>query len=406
MKASLCFGVIACAAAVLVGCATIPAAAPGGSAVYRMPEGAQTRWASFENPGAVPGAGGMANQGAKGAAYESLLPGQETVLLDVAGSGVVRRIWMTVRQQDAAMLRSLRLDMYWDGAETPAVSVPLGDFFGAVHGRLVQLENAFVSSPEARSFNAYFEMPFRTGARVVVANDSDRPVTQLFYEINFTLEEVPEDALYFHAAWRRERWTALGEDFEILPEVQGRGRFLGAHVGLLLNPVYDGWWGEGEVKIYLDGDTDWPTLVGTGTEDYVGTGWGQGLFQHRYHGSTHNADGVIGFYRYHLPDPVYFQEHCRVTLQQMGGASKQAVLAMMDAGTPIQPVSILRGPTHEDVLHLFELPPDTDFRALPDAWTNFYREDDVSAVAFFYLDRPENGLPPLASQAARVEAIE
>lgn len=390
------------------GCTTLPPATPmqASDAVYTMPADAQTRWATFENPTAAKGAGGSTNKGAKGSAYTTVLPGQEAVLLDVQGSGIVHRMWLTLRERDPRMLRSLRIDMYWDGAPTPAVSVPFGDFLGAINGQLVTLDNALLSSPEGRSFNAYFSMPFRTGARIVVANDSDRPVGMLFYEVNFTLQPVPADALYFHATWRRERWTTLGEDFAILPQVQGKGRFLGAHVGILLNPANLGWWGEGEVKMFLDGDTALPTLVGTGTEDYIGTGWGQGLFQSSFHGSTVNTEHAVGFYRYHIPDPVYFHENCRVTLQQMGGASKQQVLDMLDANVPVKPIALLQGPTHENVIKLMDLPEDTDFRALPDAWTNYYRTDDVSAVAFFYLDRPENGLPPLADAAARTEALE
>jgi hypothetical protein len=401
---SLAFAALALAA----GCASMPIAlqASDSDAVYTMPADVQTRWASFENPTAAKGAGGTANKGAKGSAYKTVSAGAEAVLLDVQGSGIVHRIWLTLRERDPQMLRSLRLEMYWDGATTPAVSVPLGDFFGAINGQMVPLENALLSNPEGRSFNAYFTMPFRTGARIVLTNDSDRPVGMLFYDVNFTLQPVPADALYFHAAWRRERFTTLGKDFAILPQVQGKGRFLGAHVGILINPANVGWWGEGEVKMYLDGDTDLPTLVGTGTEDYVGTGWGQDVFQSDFHGCTANSEKAVGFYRYHLPDPVYFHESCRVTLQQMGGAAKEQVLGMLDAGVPIQPVAILQGPTHEQVVQLMELPPDTDFKALPDDWTNFYREDDVSAVAFFYLNRPENNLPGMPAVEARIEGLE
>jgi hypothetical protein len=137
-----------------------------------------------------------------------------------------------------------------------------------------------------------------------------------------------DDVLYFHASWRRESPTKVGRDFEILPRVEGKGRFLGANVGVLADPKNLGWWGEGEVKMYLDGDTEYPTLIGTGTEDYIGTGWGQKPFAGRYQGCYVSDDEahIYSFYRYHVPDPVYFEKSARVTIQQIGGTSKKNVL--------------------------------------------------------------------------------
>src|SRR5690606_33450563 len=147
---------------------------------------------------------------------------------------------------------------------------------------------------------------------------------------------------YFHAHWHRITHTALRDDFELLPRVTGRGRYLGAHVGVIANREYTGWWGEGEVKMYVDGDESQPTIVGTGTEDYIGTGWGQGVFHQQYHGAlvTDNKRGRYSFYRYHIPDPVYFQEALRVTLQQIGGDMKANVIKMLDKGVELLPVSL------------------------------------------------------------------
>ena len=191
--------------------------------------------------------------------------------------------------------------------------------------------------------------------------------------------------------------TTLKVDHEILPKVVGRGRFLGANLGVIANPVYEGsWWGEGEVKVYLDGDGDSPTLVGTGTEDYIGTGWGQGAYAHRFQGCLiADADrDQWAFYRYHVPDPVYFGTDARVTIQQIGGNQKAEVIRMMDEGVPLIPISI-----HEvDTLHLLldrDPVPELTDPDLPDGWTNFYRSDDVSSTAYFYLDRPVSGLPAL-----------
>jgi hypothetical protein len=386
------------------------AAAMGGDAMelYRLPNGAETRWSSFENPDGARSAGGSENAGAKGAAFAPLPAGASHVLMHAEGSGSIRRMWFTLRERDPQMLRALKLEMFWDGAGTPAVSVPFGDFCAAILGRPVALENELFANPEGRSFNVYIPMPFERGAKVVITNESDRDVEKLFYDINYVLTpETDETALYFHATWRRERWTTLMQDFEILPAVQGSGRFLGAHLGVILHPDNVGWWGEGEVKMYLDGDSDLPTIVGTGTEDYIGTGWGQGEFQRRYQGSliADAKNGQYAFYRYHIPDPVYFHQNIRVTIQQMGGASKKEVVALLDKGVTIKPVSL---DYDGKFIKLFEQGEEVDIRdheAPNDAWTNIYRQDDWSAVAFFYLDAPENGLPPLAPVADRTEAL-
>ena len=208
--------------------------------------------------------------------------------------------------------------------------------------------------------------------------------------------------------WRRERWTTLGRDFEILPRVEGRGRFLGSNIGVLIKPGVLGWFGEGEFKAYLDGDTDLPTLVGTGTEDYIGTAWGQGVFAHRFQGCLicDNEKGIHAFYRYHIPDPIFFHTDCRVTMQVMGGSFKSEVAGMARNGVAIQPVTfgIADGSGFIKLLDLPQ-PVSLDDDSLPDGWVNFHREDDWSATAFFYLDQPSNDLPDLAPAAERQEAV-
>ncbi len=370
--------------------------------------GAQTRWSSFENPTAGKGIGGRENRGAKGHAFDSIAAGETKTLLSVTGPGEIRRIWATIRDRDPQMLRALRLDIYWDGKPTPAVSVPFGDFFVAILGRPVAFQNELFSNPEGRSFNCYIPMPFRSGARVTVTNESDRNITHFFYDIDtLALDRPDPDSLYFHASWRRERWTTLGRDFELLPQVRGEGRFLGVHVGVITHPDNIGWWGEGEVKMYVDGDLELPTIVGTGTEDYIGTGWGQGVFTHRYQGSTvsDNKAGQYGFYRYHIPDPVYFHKDLRVTMQQIGGDTKAKMTTMQKSGVPMRPVTM---DVAGKITKLNESGQPVQLEKLEapdDAWVNVYRRDDWSAVALFYLDSPENGLPPLAPAEKRVEAL-
>ncbi len=366
--------------------------------LYVVPEGVETRWASAENPKGEKGQAAQANAGRKGRPCLPLAAGEQVVLAEAQGaSGVVRRIWVTISNRSPRMLRGLKLDFYWDGAETPAVSAPLGDFFGTGLGRMARFESALFSSPEGRSFNCCVPMPFRTGMKLVVTNESGADLRAFFYDVDYTLgDALPDDALYFHAHWRRENPTAMQRDFEILPRVQGRGRFLGSNVGVIADRelYYRSWWGEGEVKVYLDGDADLPTLSGTGTEDYIGTGWGQGRYATLYQG-CHVADHgnmQFCFYRHHVPDPVYFGRDCRVTIQQMGywGTEHKArwhfegrTVYRAGAGPEVMDCS----PGSEPGGGLFE------------------RQDDWSSCAYFYLDRPENGLPALAPVEERTEGL-
>jgi hypothetical protein len=321
-------------------------------------------------------------------------------------------MWMTIEDRSPEALRGLRLDIFWDGAATPAVSVPLGDFFLHGAGEMVPMETALLASPEGRSFVSYLPMPFRKGARIVVTNESGRPVNLIFYDIDYRSQRAqPRDALYFHAWWSRERATALGRDFRILPRVRGRGRFLGASVTVLTNPAYEKtWWGEGEVKIALDGDrSDRPTLVGTGTEDYIGTAWGQGAYINRYQGApiaTWEGEGRWTFYRFHVPDPIFFSRDIEVSLQTIGGARKAIVLGLQKKGVPLIPVTIDPGSRNNFQQLLVKEPPaPLSDPSLPDGHTNFYRSDDVAAVAYFYLDRPEAALPAIAEPAERMAGI-
>ena len=357
--------------------------------LYRKQPGAQTRWATFENPTAAKGAAASENKTAKGHPFEYFAKGSTKTLLNITGAGAVRRIWITIPDRDPKTLRSLKLEMFWDGATKPAVSVPLGDFFGAILGKAVKLENELFVNPEGRSFNCYIPMPFRKSARITLTNDGEKDVANLFYDVDVLLNTTPDPSvLYFHATFRQQRYTTPGKDFEILPKVSGEGRFLGAHIGVIMAPEITGWFGEGEVKMYLDGDTTLPTIAGTGTEDYIGTGWGQAAFQSRYMGCTLADEKTheYGFYRYHVPDPVYFHKDIRVTIQQMGGDSKKNVLKMLDAGADIRPVTV-DGKTMLKALETpgFDLRKDT---SPDDAWVNFYQRQDVSAIALFYLDTP------------------
>ncbi|WP_340110705.1 glycoside hydrolase family 172 protein [Maribellus mangrovi] len=376
---------------------------------YNMPEKVETKWSSFENLNGVKGEGARENNGAKGYPSDQIKAGETVTLLHVEGAGIVQRIWLTINDRSPEMLRSLKLDMYWDGADKPAVSAPLGDFFGVGLGRRIAFENELFADPEGRSFNCFIPMPFRTGAKITLTNESGKNLNSLFFDVNFTQQtEQDDNVFYFHTYWNRQNPTTLGKDFEILPKLSGRGRFLGVNMGVKTDPVYEeSWFGEGEVKIYLDGDTDFPTLAGTGTEDYIGTAWGQGTFCNRYQGSliADTEKGEFVFYRYHIPDPVYFHEDIKVTIQQIGGWPKKQVLELMENGAKLKPVTISAGP--ENFVKLLEMPGvNLDDESLPDGWTNFYREDDVSSTAYFYLDKPVSELPDLAPVEQRTEDME
>jgi len=371
-----------------------------------------SRWVSPENPSGEPGKGGLTNKGAKGNAFFIVPPGEKQVLFDVNGSGIINRMWLSgTIGINKEQRRAVRIDMYWDGEKKPAVSAPIGDFFGIGLGMITRYDNELFSSPEARSFVFTVPMPFRKSAYITITNESKEEVW-IWYDINYTLVgKLPKDLMYFHAYWNRNLKTITGIDYEILPKVEGVGRYLGANVSVIGDSLYRGsWFGEGEVKIYLDGDRDFPTLVGTGTEDYIGTGWGQGEYSARYYGSliSDREHDLYAFYRYHIADPVYFHQNCRVTIQQMGNQNKEGILKMAEQGAEVKPVWFLdqsgtvtrQGRLLDDDSKIsFE---DNDF---PATSTNFYRSDDVSATAYFYLLTPENNLPELPSVELRLKYL-
>jgi Protein of unknown function (DUF2961) len=385
------------------------AMAQDGSDLYRYRGSEQTRWASPESRAARKGAGGIENKGAKGHAWDNIAAGETYVLADVKGAGNIDRLWLTIDDRSPEMLRALKLEAYWDGAKTPAVSVPLGDFFLHGTGEMVPMETALFSSAEGRSFVSYVPMPFRKSARLAIVNDSGKTIN-IFYDVDYhSVAEQPKDALYFHAWWHRERATKLGQDFRILPRVSGRGRFVGASITVLTNPAYEkSWWGEGEVKVRLDGDGERASLVGTGTEDYIGSAWGQGAYVNRFQGSpvaTWDGGGRWSFYRFHIPDPIWFHRDVEVSIAQMGGAPRHDVVRFLHAGVPLIPVTVDAGKRAGGFYPLLQTGQAVTDPALPDAWTNFYRSDDVAGVAYFYLDRPEQVLPPIASGAQRTAAL-
>jgi hypothetical protein len=372
--------------------------------LYQMPAGVTSRVSSPENLNGLKGKGAMTNNGAKGSAFTSVKAGTSITLLDVREPGSIQRIWCTLSDRSPEMLRSLRLLMYWDGSAKAAVDVPFGDFFCAAL-QPVAFQSALFSDPEGRSFNCTIPMPFKSGARIVLTNESATNLDLLFFDIDFLEKAKPDSgALYFHACWTRTNHAAVGKDAVLLPEVKGRGRFLGVSVGVNIDSAYGlTWWGEGEFKCWLDGDEKYPTIAGTGSEDYIGTGWSEGRFANLYQGCllAEPAAGKYAFYRFHIPDPIYFQSACKITMQQIGGFFRPDVLALQRKGVPMQLVSSsgvsgFRGAFDNGIKG-------NGTEGDAKDWVNFYRSDDYSATAYFYLDRPDSDLPELAPLTQRIQ---
>ncbi len=366
--------------------------------LYEMPDNIQTRWASPENPTAEKGKGGLENFGRKGRPAVPLQPG-DTLLLahePEGTSGTVRRIWMTIADKSPEMQQGLTLKCYWDGQVIPAVSSPIGYFFGMGLGKMFSFETALFSSPEGRSYNCFIPMPFKNGMKMILINETEKVQSSIFYDVDYTVGDIHDNQiLYFHAFYNREDSTRLREDYEFLPYVKGKGRFLGVHFGVLANKELfaDSWWGEGEVKIYLDGDKDNPTLCGTGTEDYIGTGWGQGQYAHAFQG-CHLADFEnmkYCFYRYHIPDPVYFHTGIRATIHQIGccfGNHREKLEAL---GTELYETGNKDQPT--------------DYENF-DGWLFERYGDDWASCVYFYLDKPHDNLRVIDPYANRISGYQ
>ena len=296
--------------------------------LFKFEEGVVSRWASYENPDGAKGAGGTVRNGRKGAPRFTLNPGESRVLAHAENtSGIIRRMWITISDQTPETLRGIKLEMFWDNSEKPAVSVPFGDFFCVGLGKVATFKNALFSNPEGRNFSTYIPMPFKTGMKILVTNESSVTIKHFYYDIDYTLgDKFTEDTLYFHAFFNRENPTHMKKDFELLPYIEGKGRFLGTNMGVRCNKkLYsDTWWGEGEFKAYIDGDTDYPTICGTGVEDYIGTAWGQDYYYDLYCGCpVYDKENMeLCCYRFHIPDPIYFNSNFKATIQQIGGVDR------------------------------------------------------------------------------------
>ena len=292
--------------------------------------------------------------------YLILAPGSVTTMADIEGSGSIQHIWLTLGTKD---WRNMILRIYWDGSEVPAVECPVGDFFASGWCQYAQISSLAVCVNPGSAFNCYWTMPFRKRCRITMENLTETNVN-LYYQVTYELGEVPENAAYFHAQFRRVNPLPYKEVFTILDGVEGKGQYVGTYMAWGVNN--NGWWGEGEIKFYMDGDKEYPTICGTGTEDYFcgsydfdnpHTGEYQdfttpysGLSQIIRPDGHYKSQTRFSMYRWHVTDPIRFKKDLKVTIQALGWRSGRRYL-------PLQ--------------------------------------DDMAAVAYFYLDKPATNLPKL-----------
>lgn len=302
---------------------------------------AQTRSISPENFTGEKGKGGMATLENGSAArnardlgvgwkvnpYVVIKPGQTFTLAEINGPGAIQHIWMT----PTGSWRFSILRIYWDNEKEPSVEVPVGDFFGMGWGEYAPLRSLAVCVNPGSAFNCYWVMPFRKKCRITMENTNEQPI-HLYYQVDYTLTEVPEDAAYFHAQFRRTNPVPYKEVYTIVEGIGGKGQYVGTYIAWGVHN--NGWWGEGEIKFYIDGDSQFPTINGTGTEDYFcGSYDFENQKTHQYeefstpYAGLHQVirpDGLyrsqqrFGMYRWHIMDPIRFQKDLKVTIQDLG----------------------------------------------------------------------------------------
>ena len=313
---------------------------------------ARTRSISPENFTGEKGKGGMATDGTGAACARDLgvgwkispsiriAPGETRTLADVRGSGAIQHIWMTL----TGHWRHSILRIYWDDQETPSVECPAGDFFACGWGQYAQISSLAVCVNPGSAFNCYWEMPYRSGFRMTMTNIAAQEMT-LYYQITFAETDIPDDLAYFHAQFRRVNLLPYKQVYTILDGVCGQGQYVGTYMAWGVNN--NGWWGEGEIKFYIDGDDEYPTICGTGTEDYfcgsynfdVGKDQGgyrefttpySGLAQVIRPDGLYRSQMRFGMYRWHMTDPIRFERDLRVTIQALGWRSGGRYLPLQD----------------------------------------------------------------------------
>jgi hypothetical protein len=304
---------------------------------------AQSRSISAENFTGGKGQGGKATEGTGAVPARELGqgwkvspsidigPGELRTLADIRGPGAIQHIWLTVHPQ---YWRRLVFRIFWDDEEAPSVEVPLGDFFCSGWCVRCNVSSLAIAVNPAGGFNSFWEMPFQKRALITVQNLAPDKIEGFYYQIDHTLTGIESDRAYFHAQWRRSNPVPYKGVHTIADGITGTGHYVGTYLAWGVHN--NGWWGEGEIKFYLDGDQEWPTICGTGTEDYFGGAWNfeqpkgeYGVFSAPFQGLPQviKPDGLyqsqqrFGMYRWHVMDPIRFQQDLQVTIQALGWRS-------------------------------------------------------------------------------------
>ncbi|MDB5061776.1 MAG: hypothetical protein JWP67_1619 [Mucilaginibacter sp.] len=325
--------------------------------IYRMSD-AVSRSISPENFKGEKGKGGMATTGTGANASREL--GQTwkvspSVIIkkhttytvaEIDGQGAIQHIWMT----PTGNWRYSIIRFYWDDETTPSVEAPVGDFFCMGWGKYAPVQSLAVVVNPGSAFNCYWPMPFRKKCRITMENIDDEDMV-LYYQVDYTLTKVPDDAAYFHAQFRRINPLPYKKDYVLVDSIQGKGQYVGTYLAYGSNK--NGWWGEGEIKFFMDGDTKFPTIIGTGTEDYFCgsynfetrkknpdgsetrtytefTGPYTGLPQVIKGDGLYNVAQRFGLYRWHIADPIRFEKNLKVTLQALGWRTGGRYLPLQD----------------------------------------------------------------------------
>ena len=345
---------------------------------------AKSRSICAENPTGEKGKGGMATEGTGARPARDLgqtwkispsyfvQPGETITLADIEGPGAIQHIWMTIgRFKGKDYWRSMILRIYWDDQDYPSVEVPVGDFFANGWNEYAHVNSLAVCTNPARGFNCYWTMPFRKRARVTIENRFHETLT-VYYQIDYVEAEVEEDSAYFCASFRRSNPTK-DSIHTIIDGIKGKGQYVGTYLAWQVNNC--GWWGEGEIKFFMDGDPEFPTICGTGTEDYICgaynfdvPGEGYTTFSTAYSGMPQviKPDGLyrsqmrFGMYRWHIIDPIRFETDLRVTIQDLGGwrTDKRYILQQSDIASvaywyqilPTSPLKPLGSPDELEVI--------------------------------------------------------
>jgi D-arabinan exo alpha-(1,3)/(1,5)-arabinofuranosidase (non-reducing end) len=329
----------------------------GMNNIYRMSD-AKTRSISPENFNGAKGAGGKATTGTGANASRDLGQGWKVspsvvikskttfTVAEIDGQGSIQHIWMT----PTGNWRYSILRFYWDGETTPSVEVPVGDFFGMGWGKYSSLQSLAVCVNPGSAFNCYWPMPFRKKCRITMENIDEVDMV-LYYQVDYILTDVPADAAYFHAQFNRVNPLPYKTDYTLVDNIKGKGQYVGTYMAWGVHN--NGWWGEGEIKFFMDGDTDYPTICGTGTEDYFCGSYDfdtrskneAGVetvnyteFSNAYAGlpqvikgdGHYNIAQRFGLYRWHITDPIRFEQNLKVTIQALGWRGGGRYLPLQD----------------------------------------------------------------------------